>query len=205
MDLLKVKTLKQDIKHLLTYLPVFKHIIRTSRTAAPITLKTWFIQKVLGFNKKAYWPVHFTSFISSPQNIFIGVGSAPGLSPGCYIQGGGKIYIGDYTLVAPNVGIISANHDVYNNSQHIKSEVRIGNYCWIGMNAVILPNVHLGDFCVVAAGSIVTKSFSAYSVVAGNPARLIRTLEADKCLRFENEYKYHGYLTEKQYQRRLNC
>lgn len=139
---------------------------KTLGTAAPISFKTWFIQKIIGVNKEAYWPMHFTSRVSCVKNILIGVGSAPGLSPGCYIQGFGKIYIGDYTLIAPNVGIISANHSLYDHTKHDKGIIRIGNYSWIAMNAIILPNVTLGDFTIVGAGSVVTKSFPGYCVIA---------------------------------------
>jgi len=130
--------LKLSLMRILKYTPL-KHIVRTKSTAAPITIRTIFLQKVLGFNRTAYWPVHFTSIVSYPENILIGVGAAPGLSPGCYIQGIGKIVIGDYTLVGPNVGIISANHNPLNYQIHIPGTVIIGNYCWLGMNATILP------------------------------------------------------------------
>jgi acetyltransferase-like isoleucine patch superfamily enzyme len=56
-------------------------------------------------------------------------------------------------------------------------DVVIGNKCWIGMNAMILPGVHLGDNTIVGAGSVVTKSFPEGNVViAGNPAKLIKKL-----------------------------
>lgn len=54
--------------------------------------------------------------------------------------------------------------------------VTIGDHSWIGANAVIMPNVTLGDFCVVAANSFVNASFSSYSVVGGNPAKLLYRL-----------------------------
>lgn len=171
--------------------PVFK----TKETAAPITVKNYVIQKLFGINRKAYWPTHFTSVVSGVNRIKIGIGTAPGLSPGCYIQGGGKIYIGDYTIVAPNVGIISANHDIHDLKIHTKGVVRIGNNCWIGMNSIILPNVELGDFTVVGAGSVVTKSFpEGYCVIGGNPAKVIRKLRRNDCIRKENFYKYYGYI-----------
>lgn len=56
------------------------------------------------------------------------------------------------------------------------ADVIIERRCWIGTRCIILKGVHLGEGCVVGAGSVVTKSFPAYSVVAGNPARLIRSL-----------------------------
>lgn len=54
--------------------------------------------------------------------------------------------------------------------------VRIGNKCWIGMNAIILMGVELGEGAVVGAGSVVTRSVPPWTVVVGNPARLMREL-----------------------------
>ena len=96
----------------------FRTIYETRETACRITFKRFFFQKILGFNRKAYWPMHYTSKVSGVQNIFVGIGSAPGLSFGCYIQGGARIIIGDYVLIAPNVGIIGANHELYDHRKH---------------------------------------------------------------------------------------
>jgi acetyltransferase-like isoleucine patch superfamily enzyme len=81
------------------------------------------------------------------------------------------------------VGLISANHDLIDNTKHIKAEpIRIGKFCWIGMNAVILPSVILGDFTTVGAGAVVTKSFpEGYCVLAGNPATVIKYLDKETC------------------------
>lgn len=173
---------------------VFVDIARTRGTAAPITYKNYFMQKVLGFNKTAYWPTHFTSVIGRADRIQIGIGCAPGLSPGCYIQGSGGIRIGDYTLVGPGVGLISKNHDVYNIATHKDGGIEIGQYCWIGMNAIILPKVKLGDHTIVAAGSVVNKSFSdGYCVVAGVPARVVKRLEKSKVVEKKNDVEYVGF------------
>jgi acetyltransferase-like isoleucine patch superfamily enzyme len=177
-------------------LPCFKFIRETQGTQTPVTFKMWFTQKVLGFDRKVYWPVHFTSRVTSPQNVLAGVETCPGYMPGCYIQGGGKIYIGDYTQIGPNVGVISANHDLFDNRIQIRSEsVTIGRYCWLGMNCVILPGVQLGDFTIVGAGSVVTKSFpQGHCVIAGNPARLVRLLDQDQCIEHRSPFEYHGYI-----------
>mgnify|MGYP001021888097 CR=1 FL=1 len=187
------------------WLKIPLYLVRSRKvrnTAAPISLRTLFLQKIVGINSEAYWPTHFTSVVSDPQNILIGVGTAPGLSPGCYIQGKGKVVIGDYTIIAPNVGIISANHSVNDHRYHVNGKIEIGKYCWLGMNAVILPNVILGDHTIVAANSVVTKSFpDGYSVLAGSPARIIKALNREDMIDFENENKFIGYIPMEKFER----
>ena len=176
-------------------LPYFKFIKETAGTQTPISFYVWFTQNVLGINKGPYWPVHPSSQVSGWKNIYAGIETSPGLMPGCYIQGLGKITIGDYTQIAPGVGIISANHDLYDSRQHQKSEINIGKYCWVGMNSVILPGVSLGDFTIVGAGSVVTKSFDeGYCVIGGNPAILIKKLEEKGCVKHTSDYEYFGYI-----------
>lgn len=181
---------------LLIRIPYFKFIRETQYTQTPITLKIWFFQKVLGFNKKAYWPMHFTSKIHGIENVLCGIETCPGYMPGCYIQGAGKIYIGNYTQIAANVGIITANHNIYENNKNDESKnVNIGKYSWIGFSSVILPGVILGDYTIVGAGSIVTKSFpEGYVVIAGNPAKIIRHLDEKLVKPFKSEYEYNGYI-----------
>jgi len=88
------------------------------------------------------------------------------------------IEIGDRTNLGPGVGLISANHDPSDNTGWLPSPpIRLGKDCWLGMHAVILPGVHLGDSTIVGAGSVVTKSFpDGCCVIAGNPARVLRKL-----------------------------
>jgi len=172
-----------------------KRMLETSYSQTPVKFKMWFYQRVLGFNKEAYWPMHFTSIVTGVKNIYAGIDTSPGYMPGCYIQGIGKIYIGDYSQISSNVGIITANHDIYDTRKHEVKSVVIGKYCWIGMNSMILPGVELGDFTIVGAGSVVTKSFSeGYCIIAGNPARVIKKIDKEKCKPFKNDYEYHGYL-----------
>ena len=187
--------MKQILKEWLKVPLYLARAKKVRNTAAPISLRTLLLQKIIGINADAYWPTHFTSVVSDPQNILIGVGTAPGLSPGCYIQGIGQVKIGDYTIIAPNVGIISANHAVEDHRNHVRGKVELGKYCWLGMNAVILPNVVLGDHTIVAANSVVSKSFpDGNCILAGSPAKVIRTLKADELTDFENENKFIGYI-----------
>lgn len=175
--------------------PIGRKVYDTRLSQTPVTFRMWFMQKVLGFNREAYWPVHFTSRVSSPENIYAGVDTCPGYMNNCYIQGLGGIYIGDYTQIAPGVGIISSNHDLYDSRVQHPSAVKIGKHSWLGMNAVILPGVELGDFTIVAAGSVVTSSFpEGYCVIGGVPAKKIKDLEKEKCISFKNDIEYNGYI-----------
>lgn len=191
--------MKNLIKNIYWFLlrinPITKCIYETRNTQTPISFRYWFYQKILGINRNCYWQVHFTSVVTYPNNIIAGIETSPGMMPGCYIQGMGKIEVGDYTQIASNVGIISSNHDLYDTNKHIESSVKIGKYCWIGMNSVILPGVELGDFTIVGAGSVVTKSFKdGYCVIGGNPAKLIKLLEKDKCIGYNSTHAYNGYI-----------
>jgi len=134
--------------------------------------------QIVGVNCGVPWPVHFTTQVVCPERVKIGRGSCPGDSLHCYIQAINGIEIGDYVNLAPGVGLISANHDPLENDRHLPAPpIRIGSHSWIGMNAVILPGVVLGEYTIVGAGAIVTKSFpQGHCVIAGNPARLLRQL-----------------------------
>ncbi len=182
---------------ILIRLPYFNFIRFTTSYQCRISFNLWFSHKIVnaGGNRDAYWPVNRTSKVVNPKNIYAGIDTCPGLMGGCYIQGIGKIYIGDYTQIAPNVIIISANHDLYDTRIHIPGEVYIGKYCWLGAGAKIMPNVNLGDFTIVGAGAVVTRSFpEGHCVIAGNPAKVIKELKKEKCLRYQYERQYNGYI-----------
>ncbi|MCT4645614.1 MAG: acyltransferase [Carboxylicivirga sp.] len=187
---------------LLTKLPFFSFIRKTINYQNPVNFEFWFKQKVLslGGNKKAYWPVHPTSQVFNWERIYVGVDTCPGMMKGCYIQGNGGIHIGDYTQIAPNVVIVSDNHDLYDSRKHTTKRIHIGKYCWIGAGAKVLAGAELGDFTIVGAGAVVTKSFpEGHCVIGGNPAKVIKVLDKQKCVRYEHPIKYHGYLNEKQF------
>jgi acetyltransferase-like isoleucine patch superfamily enzyme len=185
------------ITALLSRIPYFRFIRDTTDYQNKINFDSWFKQKILncGGNRKAYWPVHWTSKVFDQENILVGVDAYPGIMGGCYIQGQGGIMIGDYTQIAPNVVIVSSNHDFYDNRRHIMIPVKIGKYCWIGAGAKIMPGVELGDWTIVGAGAVVTKSFSdGYCVIAGVPAIIIKHLEKEKCIPFKNKIEYNGFI-----------
>lgn len=150
--------------------------------------------------KRIYWPVHKNSEVVGSENIYVGKCSNPGTRPGCYIQGIGKIYIGDYVRFASNIGVVSANHNNVNHISHNNSEVIIGDYSWIGMNSVILPGVILGPRTIVGAGSVVTKSFQeGFCVIAGNPAKVVKRIERKYFVPTVYQTEFYGFLTPCQF------
>jgi acetyltransferase-like isoleucine patch superfamily enzyme len=97
----------------------------------------------------------------------------------------GDVEMGNDVIVGPNVMIAGGNHGTEISSlsmffQPCESKgVRIGHDVWIGANSVILDGVMIGRGAVIGAGSIVTKDVAAYSIVAGNPACLIRRRQSN--------------------------
>ena len=181
-------------------IPYFHFLRETAGNSHPITFRIWFHQKILGYNREAFWPMHFTSKVVGIQNITLGIGTYPGYNPGIYIQGTGKLILGNYVSVGQNTGILSGGHDIYNHQKLTAKETSIGDYCWIGMNCVILPGVCLGNHTIVAAGSVVTKSFpEGYVILAGNPAQPIRSLNPEEFVEYEFTHKYIGYWREAEY------
>jgi acetyltransferase-like isoleucine patch superfamily enzyme len=188
------------LRRILHRIPRYAFLNETISTQTPITFDAFYIQKVLGNNKDVYWPVHVTSSVFNYKNIYCGIETCPGYSPGNYIQAMGKIYVGDYTQIAPNVGIITGNHRLTDNREHDIKDVKIGKYCWLGMGAIILPGVELGDYTVVAAGSVVTKSFKeGFQVIGGNPAKRIKFIVKEESIMHESVYKYNGYIKHSEF------
>ncbi|MAO16334.1 CatB-related O-acetyltransferase [Muricauda ruestringensis] len=109
-----------------------------------------------------------------------------------------EIIIGKYCSIANNVRFIAdeghhttskitsfplainlyknVNESEFNKKWNVeqKEGITIGNDVWIGMNSIILPGVHIGDGVTIAANSIVTKDVPDYSVVGGNPAKILK-------------------------------
>ena len=90
------------------------------------------------------------------------------------------IYIGDYTMLGPNVTIATAGHPILPELREqiyqYNMPVHIGRNCWLGAGVIVLPGVTIGDNTVIGAGSIVTKDIPANVVAVGNPCRVLRTI-----------------------------
>jgi len=110
----------------------------------------------------------------------IHVGRNVAIMPYFNCMAAGNVQIDDNVSIALNVSIITNNHDFYQRDIITVKDVRICRNVWIGAGSIILCGVTIGENAVVGAGSVVTKDVPANAVVAGNPARVLKILEADK-------------------------
>jgi len=112
---------------------------------------------------------------------FIKIGDNVGIGEFSYIGGGGGTTIGKDTIIGQYFSTHPENHNFSDKSFLIREQgttrkgISIGENCWIGAKVTILDGVTIGNGCVVAAGSIVTKSFERNEVIGGIPAKVIKS------------------------------
>lgn len=120
------------------------------------------------------FPPFYTDYgqnIKVGKNVFI--------NSGCCFQDQGGVEIGDNVLIGQQVVIATINHDLLpeKRSSMFPAPVKIGKDVWIGAHVTILPGVTIGRGAVVAAGAVVTKDVPENTVVAGVPAKIIKTIK----------------------------
>ncbi len=108
------------------------------------------------------------------------------------------IYVGDYTMIGPNVTLASAGHPIQpglrEKGYQYNMPVRIGRNCWIGAGVIVVPGVTIGDNVVIGAGSIVTKDIPDNVIAVGNPCKVLREI---------NEHDYEYYFKDRKIQEEL--
>ena len=102
------------------------------------------------------------------------------------------IYVGDNTMFGPNVTVATGGHPILpelrEQGYQYNASVRIGENCWIGAGAIIVPGVTIGDNVVIGAGSVVTKDIPSNVVAVGNPCRVLREVgERDREYYFKDK------------------
>lgn len=147
-------------------------------------LRRFYLARVLGLRLGRGVSVQMGCFVTG-RHIVIGDRSV--VNRGCYLDGRVGLKIGSDVSISPQVCILSLSHDPQSRDfATLPGPVEIGPRCFIGMRALILPGVVLGEGAVVGAGSVVTKSCDAFAIVAGSPARKIgeRTRDLGYSLRY---------------------
>jgi acetyltransferase-like isoleucine patch superfamily enzyme len=130
-----------------------------------------------------YIRIHARASIRNAENIFLGDNVRITMDCCIWAEKNSKIVMGDNVLIGPGAKIFTGNHGTRRNGipmvfqERTEKDIQIGNDVWVGANSVIVSGVTIGDGVIVAAGSVVTKNVSPYSIVGGVPAKIIKMRE----------------------------
>lgn len=146
------------------------------------------LRSVLGKAPNKFW-------VESPFYVEYGemveIGERTFINRNCSIMDNHFVRIGSETLIAPNVQILTAGHPIHAHERCVypypdepermnfvnkAAPVTIGDQCWIGAGAIIVPGVTIGDRTTIGAGAVVTKDIPSDCVAVGSPARVIKEL-----------------------------
>lgn len=131
-----------------------------------------FFYKLAGIKLGKGATFHMWANFFKPNNIEIGAGTIIG--DHAFIDGRSKVVIGKQVDIASSAMIYNSEHDLEKEDfSAIEEAVEIGDFCFIGPRAIILPGVRIGKGAVVAAGAVVTKDVEAFAIVGGVPAKEI--------------------------------
>ena len=169
-----------------------------------------FVEKLYDFN--ATRPLEQEKRAKMLKDMFADIGEDCYIEPPLHANWGGKhvhfgkgvyanfnltlvddthIYVGDYTMLGPNVVLATAGHPILPELRPLAYQynmsIHIGKNCWLGAGVIVLPGITIGDNSVIGAGSIVTKDIPANVVAVGNPCRVLREInEHDREYYFKN-------------------
>ena len=107
---------------------------------------------------------------------FITIGEGAAINSFAKIFGHGGVTVGDFAQIGPGALLTTTTHDMEHKMQASFHPIRIGNWSWIGANAIVLSGITIGEHCIIGAGSMVTKDIPSYSVAVGSPAKVIKNL-----------------------------
>ena len=147
--------------------------------------------------KKLFAEVGENCYIESPYfanwgGHHVHLGSNVYANSGLKLVDDTHIYIGDCTMLGPNVVLATAGHpidpELRGRGLQYNLPVRIGRNCWLGAGVIVMPGVSIGDNTVIGAGSIVTKDIPANVVAVGNPCRVLRQVgERDRMYYYKDK------------------
>ena len=125
-----------------------------------------------GFFIKPPFLCEYGEYIATGNNFFANYN--------CKLMDGGRITFGDDVLIGPDCTFVTAHHPV--DPERRKAGIQqfkpitVGNNVWFGAGVIVLPGVTIGDNCVIGAGSVVNKDIPANTMAAGNPCKVIKSL-----------------------------
>lgn len=148
----------------------------------------------LGKHTRIYY-----AHIVEPYNVSIG--HHVYINKNCdIITTGTKVKIGNFVMIGPNVSFIAQNHDVTNwkkpmifGNKYVKGDIKVSDDVWIGANSTILPGVTINRGAVVAAGAVVSKDVSPYAIVAGVPAKKIKSRISPEHIKKASKVSFEQY------------
>lgn len=138
------------------------------------------LQQLLGQGgeNSIIWPPFYCVY---GKNIYLG--EHVFLNVLCTILDCAEVHIGNHVMIGPNVQLYTPAHEMQakarNEGLEVAKAIVIEENVWIGGGAILLPGVRVGRNAVVGAGAVVTRDVAANTVVAGNPARVIREIEQE--------------------------
>ena len=135
-------------------------------------------------HKKRGVRIRPTAILRDAQNIYLGENTA--VNHLCVLWAGkstGKIILGDNVILGPGVMMFGFNHQMKPEQTIVSQgfddgDIIVGNDVWIGGNVTVVAGVKIGDGCVIAAGSVVTRDIPPYSIAGGVPARVLKSRKA---------------------------
>lgn len=179
------------LKYQMKKIKLLNRYNKTNPTKIGFYRRNNILKKALGsFGESCYLepPVHANFGLS---NVYLGSHVYANFNLTCVDDG--KIYIGDYTMIGPNVVIATAVHPVSptlrSNGLQYNLPVHIGKNVWIGSGAMIMPGVTIGDNTIIGAGSVVTKDIPSNVIAFGNPCKVNRNITEDDYLTYNHGIK----------------
>ncbi len=132
-------------------------------------------------------------WITMPDSARVRIGAGSFLNMGVMVAAHELVEIGAHTMLANGCFVSDAAHRYDDPTRPVpwqgftsKGPTRIGENCWLGANVVVTGGVSIGERCVIGANSVVTRDIPAFSVAAGAPARVVRTIE------YSRPHSQHG-------------
>jgi acetyltransferase-like isoleucine patch superfamily enzyme len=125
--------------------------------------------------------IHGGTYLSRPEHLVIGAGSF--LNRNCYLDLEDRIVLGDRVVIGHGTTLVTTKHKIGPSDKrcdgYTSASIHIGNGAWVGANVTVLAGVTIGSGAVVAAGALVVRDVPPDTLVAGVPAQVVRSLDAD--------------------------